>query len=84
VSRREVSVIHVWWQDDSDDGPEWVVSTVDANDDEITCIGGYGTELGAAWERACEEADKRGVPAVQMDRYDAYTERDRYEPGVTP
>jgi hypothetical protein len=79
VSRNEVAAVHVWWQDDSDDGPEWVVSIVDSDGDEITCIGGYGGSLGDAWERACEEADARGVPALELDRVNGTT-RDRYEP----
>lgn len=71
--------VHVWWQDDSDDGPEWVVSTVDETDDEVSCIGGYGSDLAAAWKRACSEADDRVVQAVQLDRYTGEPS-DRYDP----
>lgn len=72
------AAVHVWWQDDSDDGPEWAVSIVDADDEEISCIGGYGAHLGDAWERACSEADDRGIPAIELRRDGSHA--DRYEP----
>lgn len=72
------AAVHVWWQDDSDDGPEWVVSIVDDDGEEISCVGGYGDALGDAWERACSEADDRGVPALELRRDG--TTADRYEP----
>lgn len=63
--------IQLWLDATSDpDGPRYCVSLCDGDGEEIRCLSTFTTEDKAdAWSLAKDEAQRREIPAVEIDEH---------------